>query len=109
MVMGIDADLRTQLIVSGVLAGSTYASGLTGGADPAVRALTAGTIFAGSMYVLGNDAVVLHAVLGTVATYGASVLLTMDEKKDDEEETNGSRPESPPGSWNRSWPDVSGV
>jgi hypothetical protein len=109
-VMGVDASAQTQLIVSGVMAGSAYVSSLTGQNDPAVRALTAGTIFAGSMYALGNENLVLHAALGTVATYGATLLLTMDEKKEDEEDTNGiSRPEPSVDRWDRAWPNVSGV
>lgn len=88
MATGTEASVRTQVFVSAVLAGSTYVAGLSGETTPAVKALTAGTLFAGTMYTLGNDAVLTHTMLGTLSAYTADVLLT-DEKKEVSEETNG--------------------
>lgn len=75
MSQGVDVPLTTQLLVAGVLGGSVYVSGFTEQENPATRALVAGSLFAGSMYALGNDRVLTHAVLGTLTTYVSDIVL----------------------------------
>ena len=75
---GVDVPLATQATVSGLLGVSAYVSRYAPEQDnPAVRALTTGSLFGGSMYfVLGNKNVITYAVMGTLAAYTADVLLS---------------------------------
>jgi hypothetical protein len=75
---GVDVPVMRQLTVSGVLAASALASEFieTPDRNPAVKSLTTGSLFAGSMYVLlGSDAVAIHAILGTLSAYAAEVVV----------------------------------
>ena len=74
----IQVPLSDQLVVSGVLALSSLAvdNAPLPDENPAIKALTTGSVFAGGMYVgLGNENVLTYAVLGTLTTYAAEVLL----------------------------------
>ena len=73
---GINAPIAGQAAVAGVLGASALAVRSVPSANPAVRALTTGSVFAGAMYLLGNDEdLVTHAVLGTLCTYAADLVL----------------------------------
>jgi hypothetical protein len=80
-----DVPVSTQLVVSGVLGASAWAAEQAKGDNPAVKALTTGSLFAGAMYLgLGSDRVLTHAVLGTITSYAAG-LIAPDEKESEEE------------------------
>ena len=73
---GLEVDLTGQVVVASVLGASSLAVRAVPAQNPAVRALTTGSVFAGAMYLLGNDSdLVTHAVLGTVCAYAAEVIL----------------------------------
>jgi hypothetical protein len=83
---GTEVPLSSQLVVSGMLAASTWAAEQSQAEkNPAVKALTAGSLFAGAMYVgLGSDRLLTHAVLGTLTAYAAEVVLPEKEKREEE-------------------------
>jgi len=88
MSIGIEVPTTSQLMVAGVLAASAVVSEQVP-ANPAVKALTTGSVFAGSMFLLlGNDAVLTHAVLGTLTAYAAEVLVPDEEEEKREESVN---------------------
>jgi hypothetical protein len=73
---GVNAPIAGQAAVAGVLGASALAVRTVPSANPAVRALTTGSVFAGAMYLLGNDEdLVTHAVLGTICAYAADLIL----------------------------------
>ena len=72
---GINTPIAGQAAVAGVLGASALAVRSVPSANPAIRALTTGSVFAGAMYILGNDEeLVTHAVLGTVCAYAAELI-----------------------------------
>lgn len=72
----VRASATGQAVVAGVLGASALAVRVVPAANSAVRALTTGSVFAGAMYVLGNDEdLVTHAVLGTICAYAADLIL----------------------------------
>lgn len=86
--IGIEVPTSSQLLVAGVLTASAAASEQVP-ANPAVKALTTGSVFAGSMFLLlGNDAVLTHAVLGTLTAYAAEVLVPVEVEEKREEVVN---------------------
>jgi hypothetical protein len=73
---GVNAPIAGQAAVAGVLGASALAVRTVPSANPAIRALTTGSVFAGAMYLLGNDEdLVTHAVLGTICAYAADLIL----------------------------------
>ena len=85
--MRTDIPIELQLMVTGVLAGSTYVTGLVEFDEPATKSLTAGSLFAGAMYLgLGNENVVLNGTLGTISAYASEVLVSEETKKPKTEE-----------------------
>jgi len=88
MTMETEVPIETQLIISSVLVASAYATEKTQTEkNPAVKSLTTGSLFAGAMYVgLGNSNLVLNAVLGTLTSYAAEVILSKNEENEQEEE-----------------------
>jgi hypothetical protein len=88
MSIGVEVPTSSQLLVAGVLTASAVISEQVP-ANPAVKALTTGSVFAGSMFLgLGNDAVLTHAVLGTLTAYAAEVLVPVEEEEKREESVN---------------------
>lgn len=83
---GVEVPMSSQLVVSGVLAASAWAAEQAQAEkNPAVKALTTGSLFAGAMYVgLGSDRFLTHAVLGTLTAYAAEVVLPEKEKQAEE-------------------------
>jgi hypothetical protein len=80
-----DVPVSAQLVVSGVLGASAWAAEQANRDNPAVKALTTGSLFAGAMYLgLGSERVLTHAVLGTITAYAAE-LIAPDEKEREEE------------------------
>jgi hypothetical protein len=83
----IDVPVETQAIVSGVLAASSAVverAQLEN--NPAVKAITTGSLFSGVMYFgLGNDNVMMNAVLGTLTSYAAYVILPEEQKRTEED------------------------
>lgn len=82
----IPVPTSTQLIASGLLGASTYVAQYSTESNSAVQALTAGSVFAGSMYfVLDSKAFLTYAVVGTASAYIADVLTTpsMPVKQED--------------------------
>jgi hypothetical protein len=78
----VEVPLTDQLVVSAVLGLSALAveHAPLPGDNPAVRSLTTGSVFAGGMYLgLGNESVLTYAVLGTLTTYAAEVLIPRPE------------------------------
>jgi hypothetical protein len=74
-------------VVSGVLALSSLAVDQAPLPDenPAVKALTTGSVFAGGMYLgLGNESVLTYAVLGTLTSYAAEIILPRADQKKEE-------------------------
>ena len=83
-----EARVETQLMVASLVAGTTFITGFADFDEPATKSLTAGSLFAGAMYLgLGNDNHVLNATLGTISTYASEVLVpeTIKTKKPEEE------------------------
>jgi energy-converting hydrogenase Eha subunit A len=83
---GLDVPFASQAAVAGVLGLSSLvvSSAPLPDSNPAVKALTTGSIFAGAMYALGNsDDVVAHAVIGTLSSYGASMLVSETKNEGD--------------------------
>ena len=72
---GVEVPVTSQLLVCGLLGASAYVSRHAPDQNPAVRALTTGSLFGGGMYALGNRDVLTYAVLGTMASYGADVII----------------------------------
>ncbi len=72
---GVEVPMTSQMLVCGLLGASAYVSRHAPDQNPAVRALTAGSLFGGGMYALGNRDVLTYAVLGTLASYGADVII----------------------------------
>jgi hypothetical protein len=86
MSIGVEVPSSSQLVVAGVLAASAVVSEQVP-ANPAVKALTTGSVFAGSMYLLlGNDAVLTHTVLGTLSAYAAEVIVPDDGQEEEKRE-----------------------
>jgi hypothetical protein len=81
---GVEVPVSTQLVVASVLGASTYLSEFSESSNPASRALLAGTLFAGGMLALGSSRVLTHAVLGTLAAYGAEVVVPEQEVPEEE-------------------------
>ncbi len=90
MSMKTDVPIETQLIISSVLVASAFATEKTQTEkNPAVKSLTTGSLFSGAMYVgLGNDQLVLNAVLGTLTAYAAEVILPPKEQDEESEEVS---------------------
>ena len=83
-----EARVETQLMVASIVAGTTFVTGFADFDEPATKSLTAGSLFAGAMYLgLGNDNHVLNATLGTISTYASEVLVpdTIKSKKTEDE------------------------
>jgi hypothetical protein len=78
----LDVPLETQAIVSGVLAvSSVIVERANLEKNPAMKAVTIGSLFSGAMYFgLGDESVMLNAVSGTLTSYAASVILPEEEK-----------------------------
>ena len=83
----IRVPLMSQATVAAVLGGSALAVSLVhADSNAAVRSLTTGSVFAGAMYLgLGNQNVVIHAVLGTLSAYSTELILPVPETKQKEE------------------------
>ena len=82
-----EARVETQLMVASLVAGTTFITGFADFDEPATKSLTAGSLFAGAMYLgLGNDNHVLNATLGTISTYASEVLVPETTKSKNTEE-----------------------
>jgi len=82
-----EARMETQLMVASLVAGTTFATGFADFDEPATKSLTAGSLFAGAMYLgLGNENHVLNATLGTISTYASEVLVPETKKKQQTED-----------------------
>jgi hypothetical protein len=84
---GVDVPFTTQLAISSLLGASAYATSMSEIDNPAMRALTTGSLFAGIMYFGFNTRrPLLYATLGTVASYTAEIITAKNPPAEEQED-----------------------